>query len=1021
MGVTATRRPGVTFEARTPPVLSPLPRMDIAGFVGFACSGPVNVPVAVEEPARFHDIFGEDLPLARDDRTGELVYAELPAAVRAFFRNGGVRCWVVRVAGETAAANQFVLPGLLAAGSSPTDVGAALADARSPGSWSDSMLVNTSISLTPLRILPPASPPSHAVGGLKAGDLIQIVYPSSRVVAFQEVADDQKERPPVTVVRPSHWFREAVRADVDPAPASPPEPLAWLAAPSVVRWLRGAPASDPALPFARWGIDDDGFILELDRSELRGVQPGSWLRVELASAPAGATPFLLLQVDRIHAARDDASPPSPEPVWIRATRAWSILDPAAAAAEVAGIEPRASLVTFELWARERSRGTARLADLGFTAVHDRYWGDVPNDELVFRRDPKRPARLDDIAPSLLKDVLNPRFPLAAAAPSPNPGSRPFYLPLGMTGIARDEFYQAALPQGASMRARDGLLTLNETLFLDHDPGSTLPTLLVSATRLMAEAFQIQYINEYLGPGASRLVGRDLTGLHALLPIEEISFMAVPDILQRPWYQEPSAIVPLDPPTLLEVSAGAKTVHLEWTPVQVSPHEQGITYTVQASFGPRFAVVTRSWTVEESWRDHDADLFTGCPARVFYRVRALSPTRGRSPWSNTRCGLEPSSTFARCPEEQPPAPAPVTVTEERGRLIVEWGAIPGAAIVYTLERASDEEFASATVVYRGPLTMYEVLRGAESVVYFRVAAVVDGEPSPWSVTVRAGQVESVAFVTDPAAEYDDGLLLRVQAAAVRMCAARADLHAVLGLPLHFRDDRALEYAARLSAELATDEPRVSSYAALFHPWVVVRETSGRPDLSRWVIAPDGPVAGAIAARTLRSGAWYSPANQLLRGVIDLQPALGDGVLGLLEGRVNPIWQQPRGFSAVDALTLHPGDELGQLHVRRLMILLRRLVTREGPAMVFRPNDDSLRRLVQREFERILGDLFVRGAFAGETHDEGYRVVADATVNTPQSIDLGRCLVELQVAPSQPLSFLTVRLVQEGGTLLAVQEA
>ena len=91
------------------------------------------------------------------------------------------------------------------------------------------------------------------------------------------------------------------------------------------------------------------------------------------------------------------------------------------------------------------------------------------------------------------------------------------------------------------------------------------------------------------------------------------------------------------------------------------------------------------------------------------------------------------------------------------------------------------------------------------------------------------------------------------------------------------------------------------------------------------------------------------------------------------------------------------------------------------MVFRPNDDSLRRLVQREFERILGDLFVRGAFAGETHDEGYRVVADATVNTPQSIDLGRFLVELQVAPSQPLSFLTVRLVQEGGTLLAVQEA
>jgi phage tail sheath protein FI len=91
------------------------------------------------------------------------------------------------------------------------------------------------------------------------------------------------------------------------------------------------------------------------------------------------------------------------------------------------------------------------------------------------------------------------------------------------------------------------------------------------------------------------------------------------------------------------------------------------------------------------------------------------------------------------------------------------------------------------------------------------------------------------------------------------------------------------------------------------------------------------------------------------------------------------------------------------------------------MVFRPNDDSLRRLVQREFERVLGDLFVRGAFAGFSHDEGYRVVVDSGVNTPQSLEAGRFIVELRVAPSHPLMFLTVRLVQEGGALLALQEA
>jgi hypothetical protein len=33
-----------------------------------------------------------------------------------------------------------------------------------------------------------------------------------------------------------------------------------------------------------------------------------------------------------------------------------------------------------------------------------------------------------------------------------------------------------------------------------------------------------------------------------------------------------------------------------------------------------------------------------------------------------------------------------------------------------------------------------------------------------------------------------------------------------------------------------------------------------------------------------------------------------------------------------------------------------------------------------------------------------------LNTPASIDLGRFIVEIKVAPSLPLTFLTVRLVQ-----------
>ena len=68
-------------------------------FVGFAAAGPLDVPVAGRGLDRFEAIFGADAPLAWDARAAASgVRAQLAPAVRAFFRNGGRRAWVVRVA-----------------------------------------------------------------------------------------------------------------------------------------------------------------------------------------------------------------------------------------------------------------------------------------------------------------------------------------------------------------------------------------------------------------------------------------------------------------------------------------------------------------------------------------------------------------------------------------------------------------------------------------------------------------------------------------------------------------------------------------------------------------------------------------------------------------------------------------------------------------------------------------------------------------------------------------------------------
>jgi phage tail sheath protein FI len=108
-----------------------------------------------------------------------------------------------------------------------------------------------------------------------------------------------------------------------------------------------------------------------------------------------------------------------------------------------------------------------------------------------------------------------------------------------------------------------------------------------------------------------------------------------------------------------------------------------------------------------------------------------------------------------------------------------------------------------------------------------------------------------------------------------------------------------------------------------------------------------------------------------------------------------------------------DDLRQINVRRLLSLLRRLAAKHGAEYVFEPNSERFRRQVQRGFSALLDLMFARGAFAGDTPATSYQVVVSETVNNFQSVEQGRFVVELRVAPSLPLKFVTVRLVQAGG--------
>jgi hypothetical protein len=834
--------PGIRFEAQAPPAGDVLPRMDVPAFVGFAASGPVHRPVAVEDAAQFEMIFGAGLPLLREAGSNTPLTAYLAPAVRAFFRNGGRRCWIVRLA-RGAQANRFRIPELqrIVSGGSFAD---AFGVARSEGSWSDGLRVKTNLAGRPLRLAffdPIALAADLLVPSLREvsrGDLLRLTWPGVEPVLFVFVT---------TLV-------EVV-------------------------------SSPPRRDFLRVRVSGNNPV---------------WVTAPPASPPSGTA---------------------------RRTR-W-VLAPQPDAAALAAA-PVAELLTFDLTVQAPGQQILRLNGLGFTPEHPRYWAALPTDAELF--DP------DAVPAGLWSDAATPRsrFPLAAETGG-------LYLPTSADALFSAE--QPAEPAAATALERDGLAQLDAGLFLD-------PALADANVRdLLGRADFIRY--ESSAP-------RPLTGIHAAFGIEEATLIAVPDAVHRGWRREA-------PPLLSSPPASSPLDHPEW------------------------------------WRWLDCnDLNAANPPRP-----ANVPLGGGG---FIDCGIVDT---VEIPLLAATAPA-------NGSYDLFWAPAAGATDV--LQEATRADFSDASDIAvlsigsAGRLTLYGRAAGD---FYYRVRRQRGARTSDWSngVGVRIGAAADWTSVE--AADYDDLTLVTVHNALVTLCAARGDLLAILSLPEHYDERQAIAHPSRLALE-----SRVRSYGALWHPWLILRDgpDGGAGNIGPLkAIPPDGATAGVIAARSIARGAWIAPANEPLRGPVALTPLLAAEMRqALQDAAVNVIRQEPAGFVCLDADTLSPDDEVRPINVRRLIALVRRFALRVGESYVFEPNDGIARRAVRRAFESMLETLFFRGAFAGATEKTAFQVVTDDSLNTPGSLDAGRLIAEIRIAPSRPLSFLTIRLLSAGGATV-LQEA
>jgi phage tail sheath protein FI len=262
----------------------------------------------------------------------------------------------------------------------------------------------------------------------------------------------------------------------------------------------------------------------------------------------------------------------------------------------------------------------------------------------------------------------------------------------------------------------------------------------------------------------------------------------------------------------------------------------------------------------------------------------------------------------------------------------------------------------------------------------------------------------------AATKDDGtvdlnLWKSVQTALISHCEQHGNRMAVLDAPPSMNPQQIKEWRS----DVAMYD---SAFAAMYYPWIKVDNPIGVNGDSEIFMPPSGHIAGVWARTDEARGVWKAPANDTIRGVLDIERTITQNEQSLL----NPIGINcirpfgTRGIRIWGARTLASDSDWRYINVRRLFNMVEATILEGTQWAVFEPNDVTLWEGVKRTLDAFLRGLWSAGALFGASVDQAFYVKCDAETNPPESIDQGLLVVEVGIAPVKPAEFVVFRIAQ-----------
>jgi hypothetical protein len=199
---------------------------------------------------------------------------------------------------------------------------------------------------------------------------------------------------------------------------------------------------------------------------------------------------------------------------------------------------------------------------------------------------------------------------------------------------------------------------------------------------------------------------------------------------------------------------------------------------------------------------------------------------------------------------------------------------------------------------------------------------------------------------------------------------------------------------------------SDFAALYWPWVKIRDTFNNVDV--WV-PPSGSIMAVYARNDSLAAPWFAPAGVnrgVVPGITDVfsRPTLEerDYMYGN-RNAVNPIVQYAdfQDFVVWGQKTLQrKPTALDRVNVRRLMFVIEKRIRRASRELLFEPHDDIFRDKFVDIATRILREVQVgRGLTA-------FIIKADEELNTPDVIDRNEFRARIGVQPTRAVEFMFI---------------